>query len=217
MEQRDFVKSILQHPLIRNHCRIEEYKRNIIVKTPGILITEIGIVLKGYLKAIIYSRCGKEMCETIFGPNSIVLEYLHFSGDKRSTYNLGSINQCQICWIPIENFSKVVLEDPEFSKMYIRQLAKRGLENQRLITCLGYKTVRERIAYWIISSGNSAMESTEATELEFPVSQEVFSEILHVTRSSLNQELQKMSADGLFAVKRNVLKNIDYAKLVNEI
>lgn len=34
MEQRDFVKSILQHPLIRNHCRIEEYKRNIIVKTP---------------------------------------------------------------------------------------------------------------------------------------------------------------------------------------
>ncbi|WP_250147274.1 helix-turn-helix domain-containing protein [Pediococcus acidilactici] len=61
------------------------------------------------------------------------------------------------------------------------------------------------------------MENTEATELEFPVSQEVFSEILHVTRSSLNQELQKMSADGLFTVKRNVLKNINYAKLVNEI
>lgn len=119
MEQRDFVKSILQHPLIRNHCRIEEYKRNIIVKTPGTLITEIGIVLKGYLKAIIYSRYGKEMCETIFGPNSIILEYLHFSGDKRSTYNLGSINQCQICWIPIENFSKVIFEDPELSKMYI--------------------------------------------------------------------------------------------------
>jgi CRP-like cAMP-binding protein len=217
MEQRDFVNSILKHPLIDGNYRIEDYKRNIIVKTPGTLITEIGIVLKGYLKAIIYSKYGKEMCESIFGPNSIILEYLHFSGDKRFTYNLGSINHCRICWIPIELFSKVVLEDNDFSKMYIHQLAKRGMENQRIITCLGYKTVRERVAYWIISSGILAEENLENYEVEFPVSQEVFSEILHVTRSSLNQELQRMSIDGFFKVKRNVLKHIDRDKLIDEI
>lgn len=70
MEQRDFVKSILQHPLIRNHCRIEEYKRNIIVKTPGTLITEIGIVLKGYLKAIIYSRYVKKCVKRFSVPTA---------------------------------------------------------------------------------------------------------------------------------------------------
>ncbi|WP_334332243.1 MULTISPECIES: Crp/Fnr family transcriptional regulator [unclassified Companilactobacillus] len=217
MEKSDFINGILHHPLVENNYRIESYKRNTIIRTPGTLITHVGIVMDGYLKAISYSKYGKEMCGSIFGPNSIILEYLYLSGDMYYTYNLASINNCKICWLPIETFSKIVLDDKKFSKIYIQQLAQRGLENQRLIACLGYKTVRERIAYWILSDGVLSTEEGPNLKVEFPVSQEAFSEILHVTRSSLNQELHKMSSEGFFQISRNVLTHIDKEKLVSEI
>lgn len=217
MEKCDFIENILQNPLVAGNYHIGKYKRKTIVRTPGTLITHVGIVKKGYLKAITYSKYGREMCSSIFKPDSIILEYLYLSGDMYYTYNLASISNCEICWIPIEVFSKVVLDDKEFSKIYIQQLAKRGLENQRLIACLGYKTVRERIAYWILSDERLLTEEESNLHVEFPVSQEAFSEILHVTRSSLNQELHKMNLEGFFEINRNVLSHIDKDKLVNEI
>lgn len=217
MDKCDFINSILHHPLIAGKYHIESYRRNTIVRTPGTLITHVGIVMEGYLKAISYSKYGREICESIFGPDSIILEYLYLSGDMYYTYNLASINCCKICWVPINDFSKVVLGDEKFSRLYIQQLANRGLETQRLIACLGYKTVRERVCYWILSEGMLSSEKGPNIKAKFPVSQEAFSEILHVTRSSLSQELHKMSNEGYFQINHNVLTHIDKNKLVNEI
>lgn len=217
MKKCDFIENILQNPIVSGNYHLEKYKRNTIIRTPGTLITHVGIVKKGYLKAITYSKYGKEMCSSLFSPDSIILEYLYLSGDMYYTYNLASISDCEICWIPIEVFSKVVFGDKKFSQIYIQQLAKRGLENQRLIACLGYKTVRERIAYWILSDELISTESDTDLRVEFPVSQEAFSEILHVTRSALNQELHKMNQEGFFKINHNILSHIDKDKLVLEI
>ncbi|WP_119318149.1 Crp/Fnr family transcriptional regulator [Companilactobacillus formosensis] len=217
MEKSTFIENVLHHPLVKDNYRIESYKRNTIIKTPGTPITHVGIVIEGYLKAISYSKYGKEMCDSLFVPNSIILEYLYLSGDMYYTYTLSSINNCKICWLPIDIFSKIVFDDKEFSKVYIQQLAQRGLENQRLIACLGYKTVRERITYWILSDSVLSTKENDDLKVEFPVSQEAFAEILHVTRSSLNQELHKMSSEGFFKINHNVLSHIDKNKLMEEI
>lgn len=217
MEKSDFVRNILNHPLVVDNYHTECYKAKTIVRTPGTLITHVGIVMSGYLKAISYSKYGKEICASIFEPNSIILEYLYLSGDMYYTYNLATIKKCQIAWVPIEAFSNVVLDDKNISRLYIKQLAKRGLENQRLIACLGYKTVRERIAYWVLSDNVLAAKGEKNPEVRFPVSQEIFSELLHVTRSSLSQELHKMSLEGYFQVNRNVITNINKEKLIADM
>ena len=103
-------------------------------------------------------------------------------------------------------------------RLYIEHLANKGLENQRLINCLSYKTIRDRICYWIISKDNLGIDFTKSpTEIELDISQETLSEFLRVSRASLNQELQKMEEEGFFEKKKNSLVKINKNKIIRNL
>lgn len=154
MRNEDFVENLFKYPPVSAHQKTIKYPKNTTIKMGRDKINNIGIVDRGCLKAVNYSKNGEAICSTIFMEKGMVLEYLYSAGSTFCTYNLVSLSDVTICWIPIEIFSTAINENFQLSKLYIDHLIQRGLENQRLITCLSYKTIRERIAYWILSKDN---------------------------------------------------------------
>lgn len=218
MENEGFVETLFKYPSVSEYQKVIKYPKNTTIKMGKDRINNIGIVQRGCLKAVNYSKNGEAIFSTIFMEKGVILEYLYLAGSTLCTYNLVSLSDVTICWIPIEVFSAAIRENLQLSQLYIDHLVQRGLENQRLITCLSYKTIRERIVYWILSKNNLEVNPEKIPdELYFPISQEIFAEFLHVARPSLSHELHKMQEAGYFKVRRKKFIAINKAKMLAEI
>ena len=88
-------------------------------------------------------------------------------------------------------------------------VSQRGLKNQLYLNCLNYQTIRERIAYWIVGMHNIAPAET----IRMPGSQLMLDNMLHVSRSSLNQELKLMEKEGYFRITGREMQDWDKEKL----
>lgn len=68
--------------------------------------------------------------------------------------------------------------------------------NKRVIRTTVYTKVIERLAFWILTSNEVAPHV-----INMPGTQAVFADILQTSRSTLNQELQKLREAGAISVK----------------
>ena len=84
-------------------------------------------------------------------------------------------------------------------------VSQRGLKNQLQLNCLNYQTIRQRVAFWLVGMDHLY----EDGQIPLPVSQTVWANKLHVSRSSLNQDLKKMEALGYFRRTPRGLKLLD--------
>ncbi|MGY3751054.1 Crp/Fnr family transcriptional regulator [Vagococcus acidifermentans] len=215
MCETEFIQACLNHPDIHRNVVTKRYKKKRLLETAGTPISHIGFVLDGFLKAITYTKDGKELCSSVFTKGSILLEYLYLSGNADYTFDLVTLSKARISWIPVDVFAEAVLNDNQLLRLYIKHLAVRGVDNQRMITCLGYKTIRERICYWISSEGNLELDLCKIpTHVRLPVSQEAFAALINVTRASLNQELHRMEDESFFKLNKKILTHINKEKIL---
>ena len=99
--------------------------------------------------------------------------------------------------------------DPRLTSALLLYLSQRGLKNQLYLNCLNYQTIRERIAYWILEILNIQTGQT----IRMPCSQKIFANLLHLNRSSLNQELKQMEREGYFRRENGMMLDIDVERL----
>lgn len=209
-----FIDYCLNHEKVINHTRQESYKKGDVIETIGTRIREIGIVNKGLLKTVNYSAEGKELNTTLFFTNSILLEYLYFNDNLNYTYDLVVLRPTTVTWIPTKIFKSVVFEDSLGMELYVHHLIERGLESQRIIACLNYPTIRERICYWIASKNSLEIGRSDIKpDMELPFTQEIFAKLIKVSRASLNQELHRMEDEGFFTMTRKALTQINQEKI----
>lgn len=61
----------------------------------------------------------------------------------------------------------------------------------------------DRLAYWLIKINNPK------NWIELPISQDILSDILHVNRSTLNQEITKLQKLGVIETERKRIRVLD--------
>ena len=193
-----------------NACRVpfadlckrnEEYRTYFVRRTyeasqcihpQGTKISCFGIVESGILKAVNNTINGVEQCHSYFEAKDLFPEFLYFTGRKNYAYTLIAEKKSTVLWIPVQVLEEMLEKD-------------QGL----MYALLLYVCHRERIAYWIVGLHNlSPVES-----VLMPGSQLILANMLHVSRSSLNQELKLMQRDGYFKVKGREMYGLDEEKL----
>lgn len=198
--------------------RKEEYRTYFIHKTyepsqcihsRGNRISSFGIVESGVLKAVSHTVNGAEHCHTYFETRDLFPEYLYFTGKREYAYTLVAEKKSEVIWIPIHVMEEMLEKDQQLMYALLLYVCQRGLKDQLYLNCLNYQTIRRRIAYWIVGMHN--MNPTET--IDMPCSQLVLANMLHVSRSSLNQELKLMQKDGYFKVKSHEIIDLDEERL----
>ena len=79
--------------------------------------------------------------------------------------------------------------------------------------CIGRSPdgTKAMIAYWIM--GVRKIEARQEQEVHMPRSQRIFANMLHVNRSSLNQELKQMEREGYFRLDKERLLHVEGERL----
>ena len=196
-----FAHCCMHHPRYAQKLQYKSYPRNTILHTPSDPIEAFGLVVSGTLKAERYTAQGDALCCAYFEDNDVFPELLYFTGKKQYSYTLVSIRKTCIAWMKVEDVEEMLQEDPKMMHAFLLYLSKRGMKNQMLLSCLEYRTIRQRIAYWLINMNHLVQDD----KIPLPHSQSIFANMLHVSRSSLNQELKMMEKDGLIKVMEHEL------------
>lgn len=198
--------------------RNEEYRSYFMHKTyeaaqcihpQGTKITHFGIVENGILKAVAHTENGMELCHAYFEAKDIFPEFLYFSGKKNYSYSLVAEKKSTVVWVPVHVMEDMLEKDQPLMYALLLHISQRGFKNQLYLNCLNYQTIRERIAYWIVGMHNIA----PAESIHMPCSQLMLANMLHVSRSSLNQELKLMEKDGYFQIKNHEMQSLDEGRL----
>ena len=187
------------------------YRAGECVQSEGDTITHFGIVVSGILKAVSYSRDGEELCNAYFEEEDVFPEFLYLTGNRHYTYLLYVEKRAEVLWIPIFLLEEMLSADAGLVSALLCYVSQRGLKNQLYLNCLNYQTVRERIAYWIM--GVRKIEARQEQEVHMPRSQRIFANMLHVNRSSLNQELKQMEREGYFRLDKERLLHVEGERL----
>lgn len=209
-KQKIFAYECLHHPLYNREVRYQTYKTAEMLLCAGTRIDYFGIVVEGVLKAERYTNRGCDLCSAYFEDNDVFPEFLYFTGRRQYSYSLVAVKKSEVAWIPVAIFEKI-LEEPDMMYCFMLYISKRGLKNHLLLNCLTYRLIRERVAYWITGMHDISQNNVIA----LPRSQTIWANTLHVSRSSLNQELKIMEEEGYFRISNHTLIIQDIDKLTS--
>lgn len=193
----------------RSYFLRKTYEASQCIHTAGTKISHFGIVENGILKAVDNTSDGTELCHAYFEPRDIFPEFLYFSGERNYTYSLVAEKKSTVVWVPVYMMEEMLAKDRLLMYALLLYISQRGLKNQLYLNCLNYQTIRERIAYWITGMHNIAPQES----IHMPCSQLMLANMLHVSRSSLNQELKLMEKEGYFRIRSRELQVLDEARL----
>ncbi len=206
-----FARRCKHHAVYGKKLKYETYKSSQVLRSLNDPIDHFGLVMDGVLKAEQYTSEGNVLCSAYFEDNDVFPELLYFTGKRQYTYTLVAVKRTTVAWMHVSDMEEMLKEDTEMMKTFMLYLSKRGLRNQMLLSCLMYQTIQERVAYWLLSMNHLS----EHERIPLPRSQTILANTLHVSRSSLNQELKRMEKEGIFRIEGHVLILLDQKKLEN--
>ncbi|MDO5018203.1 MAG: Crp/Fnr family transcriptional regulator [Lagierella massiliensis] len=203
--------------LLRTNSKRKHYESNEVIFRKGENIKYFCIIERGLLKTSEYTNRGKEMSSSYFYyeknlgtdyPFAIDAFpfYLIYGGTGKHTMDIYAVKSTTLIKIPIEEFKPIIESDSIFMLNVLNFVSQFACYGQIMLRAVEYRRIEERLAYWMLNVNESRKN------IYIPYSQEVLAEMLHVNRSSLNQELGRLREQGLIDIyKRKItIKNLDY-------
>lgn len=207
--QPSFARLCMDNQQYQHYFFSKTYSAGECIHHQGAEISNFGIVLSGILKGVRCSRDGAEICNVYFEEEDSFPEFLYLTGKRCYTYSLYVEKKACVLWIPIHVLEQMLTSTPRLMNALLLYVSQRGLKNQLYLNCLNYQTIRERIAYWILE----IREIQPGQTIRMPRSQKIFANLLHLNRSSLNQELKQMEREGYFRLEKERMLDIDVKRL----
>ena len=153
-KNNEFAYLCLKNKYFKSYYVQKTYKNSTVILSQGTPIEHFGIVVDGVLKAEKYTQKGSELCCTYFENNDVFPELLYFTGERVYTYSLIAVKKTKVVWIPVNIFEKMLSGSIELTTSFMFYISKRALKSRLLLNCLNYSTIRQRVAYWILSMNN---------------------------------------------------------------
>ncbi|SEN28195.1 cAMP-binding domain of CRP or a regulatory subunit of cAMP-dependent protein kinases [Peptostreptococcus russellii] len=181
----------------------KSYKANELVSSEGEAIESVCIILTGALKATEYTSEGKELNSSYYFAGDAFPFYLVYGGIKKNFSNTYALKKSRVVWLKVKDLIPIIDNDQVFLHNILRFVAEYCCYSKLIIRCTQYRRVLDRLSFWLLHVKNPDKL------IEIPNSQEVLADILHVNRSSLNQELKFLDTEGIIELEKKKIRVID--------
>jgi len=132
---------------VDNSCAL--FKKNQLIFLEGSLPRGVFYINHGKVKVFARGDEGKEQIIHIAKAGEILGFRAMFSGEPYKV-SASTLEECNICFIPKENFLSMIDNNPSLRNGIIRELSKELGERAIFITNLAQKSVRERLAFALL-------------------------------------------------------------------
>lgn len=213
----------LTHDLFHEYCSKTSIRlvwKGEVLINEGDLCTGIGMIIEGQLAMQKYSSSGDFATLELLGAGEIFGEYLIFGTRKTYATTIEAVTNSKIVFITKDMLLALLEKSPEIMNNFLSILSDRVQSQNRRISLLSQKSLRQKIANYLLELLREQLEkegetpknvrklvSTQAVEL--PVSKEVVSRLLAMPRPSFSRELISMERDGLIRVSGRVIWLLD--------
>lgn len=181
----------------------KSYKANELVSSEGEAIESVCIIFTGALKATEYTSEGKELNSSYYFAGDAFPFYLVYGGIKKNFSNTYALKKSRVVWLKVKDLIPIIDNDQVFLHNILRFVAEYCCYSKLIIRCTQYRRVLDRLSFWLLHVKNPDKI------IEIPNSQEVLADILHVNRSSLNQELKFLDTEGIIELEKKKIRVID--------
>ncbi len=209
----------LDHELYLEYCRdthIHLHAKGQLVIMEGATCQGVGVIIEGQAARQKFTPTGEYTTLNLLGPGTVFGADLIFSSYKHYPYSLEALTLVKTIHISREDLLGLIAKSSQLLLNYMAFLSDRGREQDQRIHLLSQKTLRLKIAGYLLSlleeqleyEGKTLREAIEVpttSAVILPVSKEVVARLLAMPRPSFSRELISMEKDGLIRVSgRNI-------------
>lgn len=198
---------------IRQRTSVKQYEKGETIAREGVECKSLGIILEGKVSMVRISSSGEFSSISLLSEKEIFGEDILYSSRNTYQYSVEAATNCKIRFIPKTILKSIMEKSPSTKDMYLKILSDRVEKLNRRIQILSQKTLREKIAYYIVDLCRTQGSNT----VELPASKEVIAKLLAMPRQSFSRELAKMENDGIITTEDKKITILDRNLLENEI
>ena len=193
--------------------RTKKWARGELIVSEGDDCTSLFIVTHGVAAVQKYTSSGEFSMVRLIDPGCCFGEELVFGKKARFAYALEAVSDVTIVTVPMEQLQEMMDQYPQIRDNYLKVLFKRTCAQDQRITLLSLKTVRQKIAYYLLSLS----DPKDPESVTLPVPKEVVAKYLAIPRPSFSRELSLMEKEGSIKVTGRTIDLVDLPSLRKEL
>jgi len=195
--------------LFRNKAfRIKKYAQDEYVAYSRDTCHDLLIVVSGSVRGEMTDFSGKKLkIEDIPAPRPLAAAFI-FGHENRFPVDIIANEPAIVMIIPRDVLIYLLQESTLVLRNYLNVISSRTQFLSNKIRFLSFKTIREKMAYYILAHGGNEQSTISLTQ-----SQSELAEFFGVTRPSLARTLAEMEEEGIIQAERREITILDPEKL----
>ena len=184
--------------------QIKQFSNKEVLAYSGEKVEKAMILLEGKLQGEMVDFSGNSLKIEEMDPPQMVAAAFLYGPQSVFPVNLSAIADGKMLIIYKKDFTQLLSDDQRVLNNYLNIVSGKAQFLSRKITFLSFKTIKEKIAYYLLQNLRSGSQMVTMTQ-----SQKGLAEMLGVARPSLARTISEMEADQLIRWERNQVEIIN--------
>ena len=190
---------------------VRSYKKKENIYAEGNYPKGIFFVNKGKVKTYKTHELGKEFITGLYKEGDF-FGYLALMEDSKYVDSAEALDECEICFIPKEEFFPLVYKNAEVSKKFIKILSDNLTEKEEQLLKLAYNSVRKRVAEALVTLHNRYKKENEP-QFSMNISREDIANLAGTATETTIRTLSDFKDEKLIEIKGGTIALLSYDKL----
>jgi len=197
------------------------YKKGEFVIRPGETPSGIFYIKSGLVKAYDITKYGEENLLIIRKPGEILGLTWAITGENRNII-YATLSACELFQINRDQFITFLRTSPEAALPLVDMVIEMyRLHSERIIT-LEYRSVRERLVSFLLSTAKrfgeeETEDNAETVVLHVPLKHQDIASSISATRETTSRELAYLERQGLISRDQSIITLLDLQRLRNHL
>jgi CRP-like cAMP-binding protein/CheY-like chemotaxis protein len=169
--------------------------------------TRVYFVKAGRVKTLKSTDSGKELITGFYGPGEF-FGYLPLLQHTSHSDSAVAVDETELVYIPQDDFTQLLLRNPEVGQQFIRLLAGRVSEREEQLLAMAYSSIRRRVADTLLQ-----LHAQAGPDAHIQYSRDDLAGLVGTAPESLIRTLSEFKADGLVELLPKSIRVLQPEKL----
>ena len=190
--------------------RLKKYEKGEVIAQSHDECDRLMIVIRGSVRGEMTDFSGKTIkIEDIGVPRPLAAGFI-FGNNNRFPVDIIANESSELLILPKETLVVMMQQNNRVLKNYLDAISSRTQFLSNRIRFLSFKTIREKIAHYILSQSGEGKD-----RILLPQSQTNLADFFGVTRPSLARTLHELEKEGIIRIERREITLLNKKKLNN--
>lgn len=194
---------------LQNNCSRASFKKGETIFKEGALSLNIAYILTGLTKIHMKGIGEQEqIIKLVKAPNYIGIPTS--LGDKINKYSVTALEETTVCFIGLETFKNLLLDNKEFSYKIIIDLCQKELDNFK--SCM-HKIQKQSAGLLADTLLEFSCFVYDNPEFEIPLTRQEIADLIGTSRENVSRTLSNFQKNKIIKIDKQKIKILDLCRL----